>query len=511
MADDIFALAEQIVKLGQKNQLNPQDQDQLGQKHDPPGAPVGPYGHGQGGLFSVSGVDPRIFSAMSLPVTGIADALPVLNGGAPSGDQFGGEDFYFQSVLTGVTKGALADIDNQPTAECADGPVGGLTKLCTFVNTYGQYKASTREINIIRAGQRRDLADPLTLQLMGGPQLGGFGVPQQLGNFPQGILTEMSRRLSEMAIDFKRMISGRVWAGNPVNNNGQFRDMMGLDLHINVDTHIDKDSQQTCKAANSDIKNFAYNNVGGNVLDIVEFIEMMDYYLSWNAEQQGLEPWDYWLVMRPQLWRILSSRWPVQQHMNALVTMANYNNGRVMVDARAVTQERDALRQSKRLPISGTLRDVIVDSTLPEETSATTASLVPGQFASPIVFVPKTVLGGVPVTYFRTFNHANDNSEFVANFMRQFGGAHTFTSDGGAYRWFVAAKNECLKMNMVFNPQLIMHTPQLAGRIEHVMYEPLQHVREWDPDSDYHFNGGRTSSEPIQFYAGWSPSAPLQG
>src|SRR5687768_16216529 len=114
------------------------------QKNDPPFAPVGPYLHGPNGLFNRRDRDNPVFSAMMTPNMGVADAIPVFNGGRFLNNEWGGVDAAFDSLITGMTAGDLDDFANQPTAPCEDGPTGGLMKFCTLVNTYGNYKMSTR-------------------------------------------------------------------------------------------------------------------------------------------------------------------------------------------------------------------------------------------------------------------------------------------------------------------------------------------------------------------------------
>ena len=85
------------------------------QKNDPPLAPVGPYLHGQQGLFNRRDRENPIFAAMMLPNAGVADALPVFNGARYLDNSFGGTDWAFDSLITGQTAGDLDDFANQPT------------------------------------------------------------------------------------------------------------------------------------------------------------------------------------------------------------------------------------------------------------------------------------------------------------------------------------------------------------------------------------------------------------
>ena len=148
---------------------------------------------------------------------------------------------------------------------------------------------------------------------------------------------------------------------------------------------------------------------------------------------------------------------------------------------------------------------VVEDDTLTEQNVTTTGSLLAGQYASDIYYIP-TVVNGLPVTYWETWNHDNEQSRAVAQWAGPYA---TFTTDGGRFRWDVNFKNGCLKINIRMKPRLMVHTPQLAYRITNVGYQPLQHLRSWNPSSNYFFDGGRTEGTPQTFYAPWSPTTPV--
>lgn len=486
------------------------DEQQLGEKHDPSGTAVGPYGHGPGGIFNIPGTQDRVVSAIMNPLSGVAAELPVYNGGiGVEQNQFGGEMQELQTVLTGVTTGNLDDFSNQPTTDCADGPEGGLMKVCTFVNTYGRYRASTKEVSMFRAGMLASAIEPLTLQLMNAPALreGAIGNPSAGISVRNTLLNELARRVYESVVSFQRMFSKRFWIGSPSNNSGERRDIMGMDLHINEGTHVDYLSSAVCTAADSDIKNFGYDNVNGTGRNIVEYIEMVDAYVMWNAEQQGLTPYEYRLAMRPEAFRQISAQWPVRAHIDALLGVAQYTNISLNLGGNETLQERNRLRRERVLPVNGRDVRVILDDSIPESNITNNGNLTAGQYASDVYFVPWTVMGGVPATFWRYYNYANGQAEAIANFR----GIQnpTFTTDNGLFRWYVNFKNGCLKLNYEMAPKLVMLTPQLGARIKNVKYVPLQHFRSAYPDQGYFFNGGVTSQPTQKYYAPWSTTVPV--
>lgn len=489
------------------NLMNPELQ--TGAKNDPSGTPVGPYGHGPSGLFNIPGTDNRVFTAMMMPVGGVLDVIPVLNGGRYSEDLFGGERLAFDTMITGVTSGAADLMANQPTTDCADGPVGGLTKVCTYVNPYGRYRVGVREMSLYRAGERQDLADPITLQMMNNPVMAGmFGVPTPAASAQNVLLNEWGRRLWESSVSIRRAFAQHVWDANPAQNSGERRFLTGLNLHINTGTHIDRSGSGVCTAADSDVKDFGYDLVGGTGRDIVAYIEMMDFYTEHKARAQGLWPVEGAIVMRPDLWETISAVWPVRQYLSSMNQMGVFNNsgGRLVVDATDSLRDRNDYRRNMYLPIRGRNVPVIIDDGIPESTITTTPGLLAGNFASDIYFIPLRVMGNVPVTFFEYYNY--DNAQ-VRGIRQLPGSDFTYTTDGGMYRHYINFKNGCINSTFEFSVRLRMVTPQLAWRLRNVRYNPLQHTSSYDPASAYWQDGGRVNQNPPpQYYTSWSPSTP---
>lgn len=471
-----------------------------GQKNDPPGTPVGPYLRGPGGLFNRNEIDNRVFSAFLGPMPGAANAIPVYNASIEIGtDNFGGQDASFDTLLTGVTAGDADDFANQPTEACADGPVGGLIKLGSIVNPFGNYKVSTREVEIYRAGRVATRLDQLTLMLMNAPVLQSvLGVPNGTPSLQNTIANELASRIYESIFSFNRMFAPRVWSGSPTNNSGERKDIVGFDIHINENNKRDALTSALLTAANSYITNYGFQELGAGPQDIVRNIEWADFFVNDKAEKQGFGMLEGFIAMRPGAFYRLSEVWPVRQYQAALAQMAAFTNGRVVVNASDAQEMRNAFRSEKMLPINGRLVRVVLDNTIFEDNS-TTQAIPAGRFASDIYFIPTSVLGGIPVTYWQYFNHANTMSAAIERYV----GSQTFTTDGGMFRWYVNHKNGCVKINIQMTPRLRMRTPQLAWRIQNVAYDNIGHLADWDPASSYLSDGGITSGQTQQFYNSW--------
>lgn len=472
-------------------------------KNDPPFAPIGPYNHGPNGLFNRRDRENPVFSAMMTPMMGVADAIPVFNGARFLDNQFGGVDGAFDSLITGMTAGALDDFANQPTAPCVDGPVGGLMKFCSIVNTFGQYKMSTREVQITRAGRVADMTDAFAVQVANTFPEGVFATPSEVPSMQNAVNNELSMRIWEMIMSFQRMFAPRVFIGSPANNNGEAQDIVGLDIHINAGNKIDTSNQTICTAANSDVKDFGSVVVSAVGANIIKYIEMADAFVNFKAQRQGLGRPEYIIAMRPELWFEVSQVIPIQKYLQTIAIINGVTNARANVSMNDVYNERNDIRSSMQIPVNGRMIRVVLDDSIVETNLGNIAG-VP-TYKSTIYGIPLTVMGGVPVTFWEYFNHANAQAAAIE---RRATGL-TWTTDGGQYRWFSDFAKGCLKLNMVFSPRLRMRTPQVAWRINNVAYQPLQHFDTWNPSSAYFVDGGVTQGGNQKYYAPWATTTPI--
>lgn len=472
-------------------------------KNDPPLSPVMPYLHGPNGLFNRHNHANPVFATIMSPLMGVADALPVFNGARNLDNNFGGTDAAFDNLITGVTAGNLDSFANQPTAPCQDGPVAGLLKFCSMVNTFGNYKMATREVEITRAGRVADMTDAFSVQVANQFPQGLFATPSGLPSLQNAVNNELASRIWEMGIGFQRMFAPRVFTGSPTNNNGEAKDIVGLDTHINSGNKIDAQSQQLCTAANSDVKDFGSVVVSASTANLMRYIEMADAFSTYRARRQGLGTPEYIIAMRPELWFELTQVIPLQRYFAVLGQINQFTNARANVDMASLYTDRDKMRESHLLPVNGRFIRVVEDDAI-AETDLGNISGVP-TYKSTIYGIPLTVLGGFPVTFWEYFNHSNAQ----ANLIQQYAGQLTWTTDGGMFRWFADFARGCLKLNAVFTPRLRMRTPQIAWRINNVAYQPLQHFTSWDPNSAYFVNGGVTTGDSKKYYTAWSTNTPV--
>jgi len=490
---------------------------QQAQKNDPTGSPVGPYNHGQNGIFYLPYSNNRLVSTLIMPRGGLMDVLPVLDSDpyeSPQSNMFGGRVYDYDTIMTGLTAGDLDDFDNQPTTDCADGPVGGLAKLCTQINTMARYRGGTREVSLFRAGQAYNRLDEMSHSLLNQSEAlrGFFGMPENMPAQNDIIMNEAARRMFEALVSFRRMFAQRIWIGSPANNSGEKRDILGLQTQVNTGK---KDVFQNilCPAADSIVRNFNFNAAeGGGALDIVDEMESIEYVNQINADRMGLGPVDGVLVMREEIFYALTNVWPVKQYQAVIAALAAQNGGdrtRMTIDATGAARERNTFRTSKMLPLNGKMYRVVIDDGIPQLNSTNSASVPAGSYASDIYFIPTTVMGGMPATFFQYFNHDNRQAQGLLERIPG-NNSFTFTSDGGSFRWYINFKNGCLTLNFEFSPWLKMKVPMVAWRLTNVKVTPNLMARDFDPASSYFANGGsignnQSTNEVI--YPGWAESS----
>lgn len=487
----------------------------LGQKNNPTTTPTGPYAHGNGGLFSVAGQQPQVFSAMMLPLQGVVNDIPLMWQGLgqeyDGPPEFGGLSSPLHTYITGVTAGGLDNIANQPTVACNPGPSGGLLKACTVTMPFGKYRAAF-DLNLEKVSMLRDRADPTYLQLMNAAPPSTQLVPSPLG--AQGnsniLINEFAKRAYTTAVSWQRLLANRIFSGNPANSAGSdnWQDIEGFDLQINQGNKIDFMTKNVCTSLDSDLKNFASRvvNTGTNGQSCYINLDMLYRYVWWNATRQGLMPvtWKFW--MHPNLFDELCKLWPVEQFTEALIAMGAFANGRVTITGGETLEVRDAMRKGSYLPIRGVPIEVVQDDTITETNVTNNAALLAGQYASDVYLVPYTVLGGMPVTYIQPFNQDNSILQSIVTQGRLL---RTFTTDGGIFRWYVFEKGPCVQWDVMAMFRARCHMPQLAGRLQNVGYAPLQHVRSWDPNSAYFTDGGRTNVPQTSYYTDYATSVPV--
>lgn len=432
--------------------------------------------HGLGGIFAGPGLERDVITAHIRP-RGILSVLPRFGGNS--------EDPRFAS-LTGYTD----ETGTEPTHACEDAPAG-FVKGCNLTARFGMLRRDSQTIEMDQVMRRVNRGD-FTDLLLRGRVLGLQNItPAGLNESQILNLITMSEMVGT-AVQAERRLNIGAWQSTVAGNWG----WPGLDLQI-ATGQVDADTNQACPALDSDVKDFAYSNVCDGPLDIVEYLAAMEYYLTWNAESMGLDPVQWVIVMRPQLFWELSACWPCSYLTNRCTDLAGTQLAVINDDVNV--RMRDDMRNRKVIPINGTEYPVVLDTGIFEHNNANNGNVPAGHFASTIYMVPLTIVGGFPVTYWEYLDYRMAAAD--TGLLR--GMESWWWTDNGMYSWALEVVKWCYKFALKIEPRVVLRTPQLAGKLEYVMYTPLQHLREPDPASPYHEDGGVSIRAAGTAYAVW--------
>jgi hypothetical protein len=280
-----------------------------------------------------------------------------------------------------------------------------------------------------------------------------------------------------VGVNTERALGTQIWQGSH-RIGTQFA---GLDSQI-ATGQVDADTGVTCPALDSDVKNYAYHSIDST---IVELVGSMEWYLFNNSVTMGLDPTEWVVSMRPELWFELTALWPCAYNTNRC-SSAVAANSQVVIDGRENTRDRDAMRQGMYIDINGRRYNVVLDTGIFEHNSTNNANLVPGEFASSLYMVPLNIVGDFPVTYREYVDYRKAAPDIaLLNNMQTF-----FWTDSGMFSWALEQVKWCYKLALKTEQRVILRAPQLAGRIDSIKYRPTQHLRSPDPASPYFKDGG---------------------
>lgn len=453
--------------------------------------PSAHYAHGgKGGLFSAPGLSRPLFSAMVLPTSGLASILPV---------RTSNETNPLYGIVTGVTDPG----GSEPTGVCDDPPVSGLTKLCTHSFVFGRLSRQTKVFDIDRAGKIINRSDFLDFQLYGDPFRSSASnplAPQPLPSPADIARNEIAKATFELAVTWARQFARLTWTGTPANNTAQggYMEFYGLETLVNTG-YRDALTGVVCPAADSIVRDFASADVGSNGANAVRRITNVYRNLKFLATHAGLDPVDWVIAMRFGLFYELTEVWPcayLSYRCQTGWSGTGMQGGNVnVINSSDEQMMRNDMRgdlynyTGQYLLIDGQKVRVILDDSIPETDAG-------GAFVSDMYFLPMTVLGNIPVTFWESFNY--DGPGGPLELARAFAPADSYyTTDGGRFLWHKKPPtNFCVQLLAKTEPRLLLLTPYLAARYQNFKYQPIEHERDWDPDvTSYYKDGGQTDQD----------------
>jgi hypothetical protein len=449
--------------------------------------PTAGIGHGPGGLFSAPGLSKPVFSALILPSLGLLSKLPAF----PSNDT---------NPLFGIMTGVTASTGSEAVGVCDDPPYAGLMKLCEHQFVFGRMSRMTRVIDLDTSGKRFNRSDQTDLQLMNNP----FGTPGLAlsptvpGFNPQAaVYSEISKNLFEFAVSWARAYASLMYTGNPTNNTagGGYKEFYGLDILIN-NGYKDAETGTVCPAADPIVRSFANAEVKTNGASLVRTVTNIYRNLMFIASRAGLNPVK-WVVSMPwSLFYEISEIWPCAYMTYRCQGSSTFDTGQVSsVNSSELVAMRDKMRgdiftrTGQYLLIDGQYVEVVIDDGIAE------TQVAGSSFRASMYFVPMTVLGGTPVTYWEYFNYDGPNGPLEMAKVFAPGDSY-FTSDGGRFLWHKKPPtNFCVQMLAKTEPRVLLLTPMIAARLTGIQYTPLAHERQFDPAASFYADGGKTARD----------------
>lgn len=438
---------------------------------------------GRDGIFSDPGLERDVISAHVRP-KGLMEDLPRLAS-------------IFENPLFPSITGFTGETGAEPVNPCDDAP-SGFMKGCNLTAQFGRLQRDTNTIEWDKVMLQVNRGVTTDLQLRG--RVLGMGDLNPAGLNEQQIVNIVTAaEMVTVAVAFERNLSQQLWQGTPANATagGGFQEFPGLDAQI-ATGQIDATTGIACEALDSDVKDFDFQDIGGTAKSIVEFLSMLEFFLNYNADRMGLTPVEWVIVMRPELWFELSAIWPCQYNTNRCADSVIGGQSRVFIDGRENVAERDRMRQGGTIDINGKAYKVVTDTGIFEHNNVNNGALLPGQFASSIYMLPLTITGNMPVTYVEHVDYRAGLTDLA--FLR---GNEQFWTDRGMYSWAVETEKWCYKLSLKTEMRVVLRTPQLAGRIDNVLYEPLQHLRSPYPDDPYFVDGGTSLRNTQDLQAVW--------
>lgn len=438
--------------------------------------------HGVGSLFGSSPLERDIISAHIRP-KGIANMLPAF----PTVVE---QPIY--GLLTGVTDEVGAEAANP----CSPAP-NGFLKACETSAQFGRLTRDTKDIDITKVMLRKNRGDFTDLMLHG-RMLGLTDLQPRNLNETQMLNVVTASEMVTTGVLIERKLAPMVWEGNTANNNagGGYKEFPGLTRQINTG-HVDWSTNTACPAVDSDVKDFAYAEVGGTTLDIVEYLSSMEFYLRHVAERSGLDPVQWVIAMRPELWFELSAVWPCSYLSHRCATSTGANP--IVINDNVNVSMRDEMRNGKFIDINGNRYPVVTDDGIFEHNNINNANLGAAEYASTIYMVPLTIQGGFPVAYREYLDYRMAAAD-MALIQR---GNPSFWTDDGMFLWVYDENRNCFRLGATTEQRVILRTPQLAGRLDSVKYSPLQHLRSPFADDPYFLDGGVSLRSDETGYAVW--------
>lgn len=416
------------------------------------------YAHGPQGVFNLPGVDPDMFSLVRRPL-GLASRLPVVKSRYTN-------NFYGLPIYVSDGSGA------EPADDCSPGPNPGDLSIAYQSFPFGKVIRTTKAIDVNRVGQLVSNAEPLDLRVINGAADDPSPFIPDPARNPNFLTSELGLKYYTLGIEHERQAEKDVFQGDPANNSPATlgrKYFAGLDKLVNTGK-VDANAGEPVPALDSLLVNWNGANIngtvtlGGQAADIVTTISATINYFKANAKYTRLEPIEWIIVMRYDLFYALTAIWPCSYLTNGCNTSVNTAaTSTLFVSGNEQVTMRDAMREegNEFLWVNGVKYPVVITDQNVETTTA-------GRRSSDIYILPVSARGRRPL-YLETFPFDNDQ---IAEFTNVVPG-QMWQSNNGLYFWTFDKSQYCLTLTSKVEARLILRLPQLAGRLRNVGYTSI--------------------------------------
>jgi hypothetical protein len=430
-----------------------------------------------GGLLARPGVAPGMFSAVPAVIGGLLARLFVGTTNIINPEY---------EIITWIQDST----GSNPTSFCGTPPLAGNAKVGTHRASFGSFFMGSEKIELNKAGGRvnhgdmdRVLLNNIATQSAILPDiLRAPDINSEIGLFIYRFGVTAIRAMSRV------LFSGNVTLSNAKAERGFIKEFDGFDRLIKTG-YVDLESGNAVAAMDSLVEDFSNADATVAANGIVDLIAQMDYQLTDLARRTGLDPLQYEIAMRPDMFFALTAMWPCS-YLTVGCAVDNTTTGRVNVDAAAQVEMRDTMRNGEFLWVNGKQVKVNLEDGIEQTAEG------PG-FSSTIYFVPITA-GGERVSYVEGFDQENTG---IREFRDAAGINNYRTSNGGFWATTQRQTGFCYELLFAAQPRLVLRTPFLAARLENIVYK-LTHGYSRSPfpgETAYFKNGGRYVTTP---YAG---------
>ena len=412
--------------------------------------------HGPGGLFNTAGLENPFLSTVIKPM-GLGPYLPA-----------------FPTVYTDPYYGLITEIvsngEDEPDYVCDPAPTGTM-KNGVLSTTFGRVQQATKDIDLGTITMSLNNADRTDLVMLGNllePQDAGTGYPSDVNEsnvLNNAIKAGMVTAAFTMGLKMNRML----WEGDPANatTNGGHIPFNGLSKLIKTG-YVDAQTGNVIPPADSAVVDGAFTTIGTDA-NIVGLLRHLMLYLEHLADAT-VGGATFAIVMRPKVWDAVSDVWHVTYNDEITAQIGASTASRLVLDASSLTTQRDLLKSSQLLPIGGKVYPVILDHGIHEVDFAEDAvNLVDGELSSSIYVVPLTIGPGMPVTYWEYLDWRVTQAMLNESGLSS---AIQFWTDSARFAWTASQQRMCISLQMRTEPRVVLRTPQLAARIDDLIYVP---------------------------------------